>query len=46
MNLYKETRTANDDEYVDYELLTFENIKYQTQENIINRLLSKGSQKN
>ena len=41
MNLDKETKTANDDEYVDYEPLKFENIKSQTQENLINRLLSK-----
>ena len=40
-NLDKETKTANDDEYVDYEPLKFENIKSQTQENLINRLLSK-----
>ena len=30
-NLDKETKTANDDEYVDYEQLKFENIKSQTQ---------------
>ena len=40
-NLDKETRTANDDEYVDYEPLKFKNVKSQTQENLINRLLSK-----
>ena len=41
MNLDKEIKTATDDEYVDDEPLKFENIKYHTQENIINRLLSK-----
>ena len=39
--LDKETKTDNDDEYVDDEPLKFENIKYHTQENLINRLLSK-----
>ena len=40
-NLDKETKNATDDEYVHDEPLKFENIKAHTQENIINRLLSK-----
>ena len=40
-NLDKEIKTATDDEYVDDEPLKFENIRSHTQENIINRLLSK-----
>ena len=40
-NLDKETKTATDDEYFDDEPLKFENIKSHTQENLINRLLSK-----
>ena len=40
-NLDKETKTATDDEYVHDEPIKCENIKSHTQENIINRLLSK-----
>ena len=40
-NLDKEIKTATDDEYVHDEPLKFENIKSHTQENLINRLLSK-----
>ena len=40
-NLDKETKNANDDEYVHDEPLKCENIKSHTQENLINRLLSK-----
>ena len=40
-NLDKEANNANDDEYIDNQPLKFDNIKSQTQENIINRLLSK-----
>ena len=45
-NLDKEIRTATDDEYVDDKPLKIENIKSHTQQNLINKLLSKGSQKN
>ena len=40
-NLEKETDNATNEEYVPSEHLKGENIKYHTQENIINRLLSK-----
>ena len=40
-NLDKETDNATDEEYVHDEHLKGENIKSHTQENIINRLLSK-----
>ena len=40
-NLEKETENASDEEYVPSEHLKGENIKYHTQENLINRLLSK-----
>ena len=40
-NLEKETYNATDEEYVHSEHLKGENIKYHTQENLINRLLSK-----
>ena len=40
-NLDKETKNATGDEYVHDEPLKCENIKSHTQENIINRLLSK-----
>ena len=40
-NLEKETDNATDEEYVHSEHLKGENIKYHTQENLINRLLSK-----
>ena len=40
-NLDKETKNANDDEYIDNQPLKFDNIKSHTQENIINILLSK-----
>ena len=40
-NLDKETDNATDKEYVHEEPLKCENIKSQTQENLINRLLSK-----
>ena len=40
-NLDKETDNATDDEYVHDEPLKCENIKSHTQENLINRLLSK-----
>ena len=40
-NLDKETDNATDDEYVHDEHLKGENIKSHTQENLINRLLSK-----
>ena len=40
-NLDKETKNANDDEYIDNQLIKFDNIKSQTQENLINKLLSK-----
>ena len=40
-NLEKETDNATDEEYVHNEHLKGENIKYHTQENLINRLLSK-----
>ena len=45
-NLDKETKTANYDEYIYNQPLKFENIKSQTQENLINRLLSKRLTKN
>ena len=45
-NLDKETNNATDDEYVDDKLLKCENIKSHTQENLINRLLSKRFTKN
>ena len=40
-NLEKETYNATNEEYVPSEHLKGENIKYHTQENLINRLLSK-----
>ena len=40
-NLEKETDNATNEEYVPSEHLKVENIKYHTQENLINRLLSK-----
>ena len=40
-NLDKETKNTNDDEYIDNQPLKFDNIKYQTQETLINRLLLK-----
>ena len=40
-NLDKETKNDTDDEYVQDEPLKCENIKSHTQENLINRLLSK-----
>ena len=39
-NLEKETDNATNEEYIHYEHLKGENIKYHTQENLINRLLS------
>ena len=40
-NLDKETKNAKDDEYIDNPPLQIDNIKSQTQEKIINRLLLK-----
>ena len=40
-NLDKETKNADDDEYIDNPLLQIDNIKSQPQENLINRLLLK-----
>ena len=40
-NFNKETKNADDDEYIDNPPLQIDNIKYQTQENLINRLLLK-----
>ena len=45
-NLDKETKNSTDDEYVHDKPLKCENIKSHTQENLINRLLSKRFTKN
>ena len=41
INLDKETKNADNDEYIDNPPLQIDNIKYQSQENLRNRLLLK-----